>query len=97
MDDSTFFKEKSHKDFQHIIGVCKFLIVAGIFDLAYVFSSLIILPAATRVVHLDLATIIFGYLKKNPIIGYAINPQPLTVDSNYEKFQMKYYSGNQYA
>ena len=32
-----------------------------------------------------------------PKRGYAINPQLLTIDAGYEKFQMKYDFGNQYA
>ena len=40
---------------------------------------------------------IFGYFKKYPKIGYTINPQTLTVHDDYEKVQMKYYFGNQYA
>ena len=40
---------------------------------------------------------IFGYLKKYPKRGHAINPQPLNVDVNYEKVKMKYYFGNKYA
>ena len=47
--------------------------------------------------HLDLSRSIFGYLKKYPKIGYANNPQPLTIDANFEKVQMKYDFGNQYA
>ena len=39
----------------------------------------------------------FGYLKKYPKIGYEINPQPMTIDANYEKVQMNYNSGNHYA
>ena len=40
---------------------------------------------------------IFGYLKNYPKRGYEINPQPLTIDSNYGKVQMKYGFLNQYS
>ena len=96
LDDSTFSNEKEHKDFQHIIGVCQWLIVAGIFDLEYAVSSLSRLLAAPQVGHTELARIIFGYLKKYPKRGYAINQQPLTIDGNYEKVQMKFDFWNQY-
>ena len=39
-DDSPFLNEKEHKEFQHIIGVCQWLIVTIRFDLAYDVSSL---------------------------------------------------------
>ena len=61
---STLLNEKEHKYFQHIIGVCQCLIVAGIFDLAYDVSSLSIFLGAPWVGYLELARSIFGYLKK---------------------------------
>ena len=36
-------------------------------------------------------------MKKFQKRGYAINPQPLNIDADYEKVQMKYYFVNQYA
>ena len=47
--------------------------------------------------HLELARRIFGYLKKYPKMWYAINPQPLTIDVDYEKVQMNHDLGNHYA
>ena len=40
---------------------------------------------------------IFGYLNNYPKRGYATNPRPLTIDSNYYKVQMNYDFVNQYA
>ena len=40
LDNATFLNEKEHKDFQHNIGVCQWLIVAGSFGSAYYVSSL---------------------------------------------------------
>ena len=40
---------------------------------------------------------IFSCLKKYPKRGHEINPQPLTIDANYYKVQMKYDFVNQYA
>ena len=97
LDDYPLLNEKYHKEFQHIIGVCQWLIVAGRFDLAYDISSLSRLSAEPQVGHTELARIIFVYLKKYPERGYAINPQPLTIDANYEKVHMKYDFVNQYA
>ena len=53
--------------------------------------------AETPVGLLDMARRIFGYLNKYPKRGYSINPQPLTINADYEKVHMKYYFGNQYA
>ena len=73
------------------------MIVAVRFDLAYYLYSLSRFSAAPRVGHIDLDTRRFGYLKKYPKRGYAINPHALTVDFEYEKVHMKYDFGNQYA
>ena len=63
LDDSPSLIEKEHKKFQHTIGVCQWLVVSGIFDLAYFVSLLSRLLAAPWVGHLELARRIFGYLK----------------------------------
>ena len=97
LDDSPFLNDKDHKDFQNIIGVYRWLIFAGIFDLSYDIFSLSRFSDSIWLDHLNLARRMFGYLKKYPKIGYEINPQPMTIDANYEKVQMKYYFGNQYA
>ena len=73
------------------------MIVSDIFDLEYSVSSLSMFLTAPRVGHIELPIIIFGYLKNNPKRGYEINPQPLNIDVNDEKFHMKYYFENQYA
>eukprot|EP00957_Ditylum_brightwellii_P005784 440940-Ditylum_brightwellii.AAC.1 len=36
LDDTPFVDEVNHKEYQHIIGVCQWLIVAGRFDLIHV-------------------------------------------------------------
>ena len=95
--DSPFLNEKNHNKFQRIIGVCQWVIVAGIFYLSYSVSSLIRFSAVHRVGRIDLDIIIFGYLKNYPERGYAIKLQPLTIDANYEKVHMKYDFVNQYA
>ena len=89
LDDYPFLNYKEHKYFQQIIGVCQWLIFPGIFDLAYYVSSLSRLLDATQVGHTDLARIIFGYFKNHPKKGYAINPQTLTIDANYQKVHIK--------
>ena len=61
--DSPFLNEKNHNKFQRIIGVCQWVIVAGIFYLSYSVSSLIRFSAVHRVGRIDLDIIIFGYLK----------------------------------
>ena len=66
-------------------------------DLAYYVTSLNRFSFAPQVGHIDLFRRIFGYLKKYPKRGYEIKLQPPTINSGYEKFQIKYYLGNQYA
>eukprot|EP00957_Ditylum_brightwellii_P150168 11435529-Ditylum_brightwellii.AAC.1 len=66
LDDSPFVDKAKHKEYQHIIGVCQWLIVAGRFDLVHDVSSLSRVAAAPREGHRELAQRIFGYLKKYP-------------------------------
>ena len=40
---------------------------------------------------------IFGYFNKYPKRGYEINQHPLTIGVEYEKVNMNYSFGNQYA
>ena len=94
LDDSPLLNEKYHKDFQQIIGVCKWLMVVVRFYLSYAVSSLSRFQSAPQVGHIDMYRIIFGYLKKYPKRGYEINPQPLNIDAYYEKVNMKYDIGN---
>ena len=44
-----------------------------------------------------LARQVFGYLKKYPKRGYAINPEPLKIDMSYEKVGIKLDFGTQYG
>ena len=85
LDYSPLLNEKDHKDFQHNIGVCKWMIVAGIFDLSYSVSSLGKFLSEPLVGHIELAIRIFSYLNNYPKRGYVINPQTLTIDVDYEK------------
>ena len=73
------------------------MIVSDRFDLSYYVSSLSRFLDAPQVGHIDLYIRVFGYLKKYPKRGYSINPQPLNVDVEYDKVQMKYDFGNQYT
>ena len=63
----------------------------------YDVASLSRFLAAPHEGHLVLARKIFGYLKKYPKKGYAINPDPLMLDMEYEKVGIKLDFGNQYA
>ena len=97
LDNSPLVDETKHKEYQHIIGVCQWLIVAGRFDLTHAISSLSRFAAAPREGHLELARKVFGYLKKYPKRGYAINPTPLKIDVQYEEVELKLSFGNQYS
>ena len=64
LDYSLLLNEKEHTDFQHIIGVCKWLIFAGRFYLAYDVFSLSRLSYVPRVGHLEMYNRMSSYLKK---------------------------------
>ena len=78
------------RTYNTLLGHVNGLLLQADFDLEYAVSSLSIFSAEPWVCHIDMARRIFGYLKKYPKTGYEINPQPLNVDADYEKVQMKY-------
>eukprot|EP00957_Ditylum_brightwellii_P028930 2185603-Ditylum_brightwellii.AAC.3 len=56
-----------------------------------------LVSAAPREGHLTLAKRLFGYLKKYPKRGYAINPNPLKIVGEYKRVKVKLNSGTQYS
>jgi hypothetical protein len=66
LDDSPILDLAGHREYQHIVGICQWLIVAGRMDINYAISSLSRFAAAPRHGHLDLARHTLGYLKKIP-------------------------------
>ena len=97
LDETPTLDIEQHKEYQHIVGVCQWLIVSGRFDIMYAVSSLSRFLAAPQEGHLVLARKLFGYLKKYPKRGYAIKPNPLVLDADYEKVELKLDFGNQYG
>jgi hypothetical protein len=77
--------------------VCQWLIIAERFDLTHAISSPSCFAAPPWEGHLKLARKVFGYLKKYPKHGYAINPTPLKMDVQYEEVELKLSFGNQYS
>ena len=71
--------------------------MAGIFDLTYDVPSPRRFSVAPREGQLELVKKVFGYMKKYPKRGYAINTQPLTIDMEYNKVGMNIHFGNQYS
>jgi len=55
LDNTTFCSEAEHKQYQHIIGVCQWLVIAGRFDINYAVSSLSRFFIAPRQHQLQLA------------------------------------------
>ena len=55
------------------------------------------LSAAPREGDLELSKQVFVYLKKYIKHGYDINTQPLTINMEYEKVELKMDFGNQYS
>jgi hypothetical protein len=97
LDNSDLLDEAEHNEFQHIIGVGQWLIVAGRFDTTYAVALFSRFAAAPRKGHLILTRQIFRYLKKYPKRGYDINQEPLKVDMPYEKVGVKLDFGIQYS
>ena len=73
--------EKGHKELQHIIGFCQWLIVAGRFGLTYAVIYLRRISADNREGHLELAKKNFEYLKKYPKL--RVCHQTSTSDHTY--------------
>jgi hypothetical protein len=96
LDDTNLLDAEGIKQYQHIIGVCQWLVVAGRFDINYAVSSMSRFAAAPREGHLQLARKIFGYLRKYPSRGYVINPDPPTFDLEYQKVNLQQDFGGQY-
>lgn len=96
LDDSPLLKEEGIRHFQHIIGVSQWLINTGRFDIQYATCSLSRFSIAPREGHLDMAKRIFGYLRKYPKKGYVINPDPPTIDLEYEDVSVHTDYGYQY-
>eukprot|EP00957_Ditylum_brightwellii_P195243 14874475-Ditylum_brightwellii.AAC.1 len=71
--------------------------MSGQFDLTYAVSSLSRFACAPQQENLTMARRLFGYLKKYPKQGYAINPNPLKMEVKYEKVEVKQDFGNQYS
>lgn len=97
IDDSPFLDDEGIKQYQHIVGVCQWLVVAGRFDINYTVSSLSRFSIAPRQGHLLLARQLMGYLRKYPKRGYVINPAPLHVPTDYEIVAIKEDFGYQYT
>ena len=96
LDTSPVLPDEKIREYQHIVGVCQWLVVAGRFDINYAVSSLSRYAVAPREGHLSLARKIFGYLRKYPKRGYVVNPKPPTIDIEYEVIETKTDFGNQY-
>ena len=53
LEDSPFLNEKYHKEFQHMSGLCQWMIFVGRFDLAYAISSFNRFLASPCIGHID--------------------------------------------
>ena len=96
MDTSDLLDEHGIKQYQRIVGIGQWLVVAGRFDINYAISSLSRYAAEPRRGHLGLAEDVLGYLKKYPARGHIINPKPPKIDTKYSVVQLKEDFGGQY-
>ena len=96
LDTTELLDEDGIRQYQKIVGIGQWLVVAGRFDINFAISSLSRYAAAPRKGHLALAEDVLGYLKKYPSRGYIINPKPPTIDSKYQTVKVKEDFGGQY-
>jgi hypothetical protein len=96
LDKSDLLDEVEIRQYQKIIGIGQWLVVAGRFDINFAISSLSRYASAPRKGHLELAENVLGYLKKYPARGYIINPSPPKIDPKYEMVALKEDFGGQY-
>jgi len=97
LDDTPFCSEAEHKQYQHIIGVCQWLVVAGRFDINYAVSLLSRFSIAPCQHQLQLARELMGYLRKHPKRGYFIDPRPPTAPTDFEQVAIKEDFGHQHS
>jgi len=96
-DQSSCLNAEETQQFQHIIGVCQWLVVAGRFDINHAVSSLSRFSIAPQKRHLELAREIMGHLRKNPKRRHWINPLPPNVPSDCEVIAIKEDFGYQHS
>lgn len=82
-DTSDLLGAKEHKEFQHIIGICHWIVTMGRFDISHAVSSLSRFSQAPRKEHLTMTRHMLGYLKKFKKRGIAIDAKPLTLTPEY--------------
>ena len=95
-DTTELLDEDGIRQYQKIVGIGQWRVVAGRFNINYAISSLSRYAAAPRKGHLELAENVLGYLRKYPSRGYIINPKPPTIDAKYETVKVKEDFGGQY-
>ena len=97
LDASSFLDPPRHREYQHIIGMCQWMITAGRMDICYAITSLSRYSSAPREGHLLLAQKVLGYLRTYPDRGYYVNPkEPEFVNQAYERVNVPQDFGNQY-
>ena len=96
LDTTDLLDEDEIRQYQKIIGIGQWLVVAGRFDINFAISSLSRYASAPRKGHLAMAEEILGYLKKYPSKGYLVNPNPPKIDPKYEVVKLKEDFGGQY-
>ena len=82
IDETDLLALDEHREFQHVIGLCQWMIIRGRIDIAFATTSLSRFSAGPRKGHLKLARKILGYLKKFPKKGIAMNPAPPIVNKS---------------
>jgi hypothetical protein len=89
VDTSEPLDEDGMRQYQKIIGIEQWLVVAGRFDINSAISSLSRYALAPRQGHLAMAEDVLGYLKKYPNKGYVINSKSPSIDPQYETVKLK--------
>jgi hypothetical protein len=88
--------EDGTRQYQKIIGIGQWLVVARQFDINFAISSLSQYTSAPPKGHLAMAEDVLGYLIKYPNKGYIINSESSSIDPQYKTVKLKEDFGGQY-
>ena len=79
-----------------IMGIIKWLVTSGIFEIICTICSLSRFQLAPRDRHLKLARMVMGYLNNFPRKQYTVNPRPPKFDMDMDKVKLNQDFVNQY-
>jgi hypothetical protein len=96
LDTSELLDEDGTRQYQKIIGIRQWLVVAGRFNINFAISSLSCYASAPQQGHFAMAEDVLGYLKKYPNKRYVINLKLPSIDPQYKTVKLKEDCSGQY-